>query len=288
MIDKLVAGKFWLLILLVLATLMIITGAASAEWVLTNNLNSWDNGANRWENGNVALWLNSNPQAFYHEIVSSNQDEFNGTTVPDACGTGNSTVYAGTAEIGLYHTDNSNGAAGFQSTDNYQLVSCDLDQSGGSNDSETPNTVLYTCTTDNNDGVIGRCEIANKDTVNNCNTGNCQDEITTMISINLDSDCDGNLDNGFDTDVCLYWTAEKPPFVAPFWTGNFQARITDAGGDKSVNFDVLGPTAVNLQNAAASGGGPWIVVTFLSTLFLFTALLLYRLKQSRSYIKRNS
>ena len=282
MIKKIITGKGGLVFLATLFTLIIGSGVASAQWALTNGLNSWDNGKLRWEGGNIALWLNTDPQAFYHEIVSSNQDEFDNNDVVNACGPSTSTDYAGTATIGLYHTDTAadSNAPGFQSTSGYQLVSCDLDVSGNDPDSETPNTVLATCTADNNDGIIDRCEIANQDTVVSCSTGNCQDEIATTVSINLDSNCDGVLDTGFDSDVCLYWTAVKPPNAAPFWQGNFQGRITDAGGDKTVSFTEYGPTAVTLQEMQAAAADSWQLPALLLLLVSFFTLLYFRRKHA--------
>ena len=282
MFKKIITGKAGLILLVTLFALMIATSAASAQWALTNGLNSWDNAMQRWESGNVALWYNTDPQAFYHEIVSSNKNEFNNTAVVDACGNATSTTYAGTASIGLYHTDTAadSNAPGFQSTSNYQLVSCDLDQSGSANDSETPNTVLATCTTDNTDGIMDRCEIANQDTVTSCSSGNCDNEIVTTVSINLDTNCDGTLDAGFDEDVCLYWTAVKPPFSAPFWQGNFQARISDGGGEKTVNFSIFGPTAVNLQAVQAMAVDTWQVPALLVLIAAFITILYFRRKYS--------
>lgn len=260
-----------MIVLAVLTSLILMTSLAYAEWGLTNVLKSWDTGASRWEPGNANMYLDGNPQPFYHEIVARNGDEFNNDLVSNACGSGTSTKWAGTAEIGLYHTDNApDGAPGFQSTASYQLVSCDLDSNSPGGDSETPNTVLANCTVDDNNGVMGPCEYASKDTVVACSTGNCKNEIVTQISINLDQNCDGQIDSIFEDDVCLYWTAEKPPFQAPFWNGNFQGRISDGGGDKTINFKILGPNAITMSNIAASDALQFPIT--IAVLFFFAVI----------------
>ena len=89
-----------------------------------------------------------------------------------------------------------------------------------------------------------------------CSTGNCQDEIVTTLEVNLDTDCDGVIDSNFPPFVCFYAEARVPTRAdgPPYWGGPLQARISAGGGDKTVNFNPSGPTAINLVKLAATSG----------------------------------
>lgn len=252
--------------------LLILNGITFAALKLTAPLHSWDDGQSRWENGNVTMYLDGQPQPFYEELGWDNVD------APNACGAGTSTDYAGMAEIGLYHIDsNPVGAPGFQSTSDWALVPCSVFDTKKYPDQSD---ILAECTADNNDGDVDRCEIVNQDQVSSCGTGNCQTEIVTHVAVNLDTDCDGNIDPGFTGDVCLYWTAEKPPLSGPYWGGNFQARINDGGGDKTLNFDIFGPNAISMQDFSVQGvsvpGAVLLAVFGLAVILSLGAMVLAR------------
>lgn len=72
--------------------------------------------------------------------------------------------------------------------------------------------------------------------------GNCETEIVTTLGISLDKDCDGDLDADIPLSnvglplMCFFARAEKPNLDT--WTGNIQTRITEGGGDKTVNFNL--------------------------------------------------
>lgn len=232
--------------------LLLVAGGAFAQWKVTNVPNAWDDAAAGWENGNMTMFLNGTPEPFYYDFT----DEFDTNTVANACPGPLSTRYAGTGSISLYHTDNNPaGAQGFQSTGNWSLVKCSVLEGPPETKAPVlPADTLYTCTNDNADGDIDRCEIVTQDVVSGASCGgNCQDEIITTLKVNFDTDCNGSLDTNFSSDVCLYWTAVKPAFpAASYWGGNIQARISAGGGDKTLNFTGLkGPTAVKLRRMAA-------------------------------------
>ena len=136
-------------------------------------------------------------------------------------------------------------------------------------------------------------EVNEKDVPTWCTTGNCLAEIVTTIRVNLDQDCDGVVDDLFPVIekgddptqwepemLCFYAEARTPtdtvhdvlpilpeppldpPVVLPAppmlaWSGPLQARISTVGGDKTVNFALEEPTAVDLASfdAAAQGNG---------------------------------
>lgn len=242
---------------LVAIGILLLATAAYADVKLTAALMSWDDGANKWENGNLTMWLNSDPQPFSEELGFDNDE------VPDACGPGTSTKWAGAIALGHDHLDD-NGAAGFQSTQDWYAVDCtSFSQLHNTQKYPTDAQKLIACTPDNGDNVIDGCEILSQDVVGPCTpAGRCQEEITTTLQGNLDANCDGTIDDPTiealvnNNSLCFYWEAVKPPLPGPgdpVWTGNIQSRITSGGGDKTINFGtVLGPNAVTLAGMSAT------------------------------------
>ena len=239
-------------ILLAVMGILLLTTAAFAAVKLTAPLSSYDDGSAKWENGNLTMWLNTDPQPFSEVLGFDTNDH------PDACGLGTSSPWAGVVEFGHYHTD-TNGAPGFQSTSNWYTVDCtSFSTSQSTQKYPTPAEKLIECVPDNGDDVIDGCELLSVDVVTACSTGNCTNEIVSTIQGNLDADCDGTIDDPtiaslVDNDaLCFYWEAEKPPYPGPVWGGNLQARINAGGGDKTLNFsNLLGPSAVSLLNISA-------------------------------------
>jgi hypothetical protein len=243
---------------LVVVGLLLVAGVAQADWKVTNPLRSWDDdfggGAGRWENGNMIMYLDGTAQPFYHEVSG----QFDTTLVTGACGPGLDTRYAGEKIIDLYHVDvglTLAQANGFLSTANWKLVSCTAVEAATKY--PAPGDTLADCTVDNGDAIYDRCEIVGQDTATTtyCD-GNCAYVIYSEIRINLDTDCDGALDPGFASDVCLYFEAEKPLMSPPYWSGNIQARLQQPGpgGDKTDNFSILGPNAVTFLGLQAVPG----------------------------------
>lgn len=244
-----------LLAVLPMILLLALAGAASAQWTVNNVPRSWDDDAARWENGNMIMWLNTDPQPFYYSYgLGQGQDEFNTTPVANACVGGGSTAFAGTAALALDHTDEDGIAPGFQSTANWALVRCSALEGDPDTKYPLPADIVYTCTNDNADGDIDTCEIVSQDVVETLGCGgNCFDEIVTTVQVNLDLNCDGVLDVGLDDDVCLYWDAVKPPNTAPYYTNPLQVHIRDDQGEKTLNFGAFrGPNAVGLASFTAS------------------------------------
>lgn len=244
-------------LLMAVALILVTIGAVNADLQSTNVLRAWDDVQARYENGNMVMFLNAEPETFYTKL------DFDTDLHADACGVGTSTQWAGDAFIGLYHTDNAPaGAPGFQSTLNWKIVDC---RAFDPNDTtKFPTTSIATCIA--GQPQDGPCVlIGPADVVTPCSTGNCQDEIVTNFHINTDLACDGTMDEPFaslwssnpqNNNLCLYWEAVKPPAnVTPRWNGNFQVRYgAGAGGDKTINFSdqFLGPNAVSVRALAAT------------------------------------
>ena len=241
-------------VILVFLGLFMLSSSVFATVKLTAALRSWDDGAGEWENGNLTMWLNSDPQPF-SEVLG-----FDNKSVSGACGTKTKTKWAGTVQFALDHTD-TNGAKGFQSTQNWYAVDCTtFSKLNTSPKYPAAAEKLITCVADNGDNNIDDCEIISQDVVTQCSTGNCTDQIVTTVQVNLDKNCNGDIDDPVIADLvnnnnlCFYWEAEKPPVPGPGdpqWTGNLQARIAgDSGGDKTINFKLRGPNIIKLQTIA--------------------------------------
>jgi hypothetical protein len=285
-----------LLVALMVIGLLLVVGVVEAEWTVTNVLRSWDDQQSRWENGNMEMWLDATNQPFHHHFFGPS--EFNTDLITDACNpswpdvVGTDTRYAGSALIGLYHVDTGGSLAsptGFQSTTNWKLVKCSaLEPGNPTPDKKYPEAadILADCPADNGDVYYERCEILGKDTLDQTTecgalgTGNCDYEITSTFRVNLDTDCDGALDTGYDDDICLYFEAIKPPFSPPFWQGNIQARLEAKSGDKTDNFTVRGPTAVTfLSLSAMPNAQAWpaiLGVVVLGAVVVGSVLMVYR------------
>jgi LPXTG-motif cell wall-anchored protein len=236
-------------VLMAVALILVTIGAVNAALVTTGVLRSWDDGTNKYENGNLTMKLDNQLQPFYAPMAFDNK------THADACGVGTSSVWAGDAEIGLYHTDNAPaGAPGFQKSQEWSVVKC---STFNTNKYPAAADILTNCTVGNpGDPTDGGCVlIGSSDVVTPCSTGNCGNEIVTKFHVNTDLDCDGTQDTQFATagQLCMYWGAVKPPATQPVWGGNIQARYgTGQGGDKTLNFNqLLGPNAVSMSSFGA-------------------------------------
>jgi hypothetical protein len=242
-----------LIILSALATI----SSAQATLKATNVAYAWDRASNRYQNGNVTIYWDGGWVPFLHQLDFDKNLYF-----PAACG-GGSTTYAGKMDFGLYHTDNAPaGASGFLETRRWQLVNCDLNGDGRFNNTDL--TVL--ANPDPLQPAYGSFSEAldptpYKDIVTNCTSGNCTNEIVTTLEVNLDKTCNGSKDSNYPTDVCFFAEARVPekgvaPYGnPPYWGGNLQARISVLnGGEKTVNFNPTGPTAITLIKLAAKSG----------------------------------
>ncbi len=234
----------WLILILVSALATI--SSAQADLKSTNAVYAWDRTANNYQNSNVIIYWDGGWVPFIHELAFDN-DLYTPTT--PTCN-GGSTEYGGRMEFGLYHTDNAPaGAKGFQATQNWRLVNCDRNGDGRFNNTDRALLPPSGFTTYENLAPIYQ------DVITPCTTGNCLNEIVTTLEVNLDKNCDGNIDAGVPTLVCFYAEASVPTTAdTPYWGQQLQARISEGGGDKTVNFNPTAPTAITLVKLAAKSG----------------------------------
>ena len=269
---------------LVMVGLLVIPVAVQADLKITAVVYAWDLVAASFQNGNIITTWDGTWVPFLHEL-NFDKDPF---VDPLSCGTGTSSTLAGNMYYGLYHVDNAPvGAPGFQETHTWSLISCDRDGDGDfdGNDLSLPLTgtgdlppapvyergeVFAECT-DTGD----TCRTLAQDEVVDCTTGNCQSEIVTTIQVNLDSDCDGEVDPGFPVDakgdpdmVCFYAEARTPTLTEQdgnVWSNPLQARIstglTESAGDKTVTF-AFDPTAVDLAAFEATPQSNGVLLTW--------------------------
>ncbi|MBI5649153.1 MAG: hypothetical protein HZC40_01695 [Chloroflexi bacterium] len=260
------------MILFVAVLLLATTSIADAQLASTSVVYSWDEDQNKYQNSLLNIYLNGDWVPILHEV---SEDQFNTTvyvsptlTLENGTVRNVNTRWAGTMDLGLYHMDTANdsNAPGFQSSRNWSLVWCDRvknkandptppDGDFTNDDLWAPNPKEYYASFKIED--LDRI-YTNKIDATQCG-GNCADEIVTRLFVNLDKDNNGVIDptyrvggaaNGAVRKVCFYAEALKPVVVqgGVLWGGNMQARVTDNGGDKTINFHThfANPTAVTL------------------------------------------
>jgi len=259
-------NRFIVLLFILIASFALV-GTVQAGMKVTAVLKGWDYGSNKYESGNVSVYLDNtgdNWQSFHHKL------NFDNALWPDACGVGTSTQWAGEVQLGMYHTDNAPaGGAGYVQTRNWTLAS-----------GEPTQNLIY-----NPDTSGSAISVAISETVSAAGCGgNCQDEIVTTLFVNTDTDCDG-VQNANAGDLYIYWEALLPDMSAlPHWGGNVQVRIGDTvgSGDKTVNVGFFGPTAVHMSSAQAGAAGApafglWLVAA--AVLLAGTGIMLRPKKQ---------
>lgn len=240
-------------VLMAVALILVTIGAVNADLKPTNVLRSFDDTTQKYENGNIQMFLDSTPQPFYTQL------DFDNGQHPNACGVGTSSKWAGDTFVGLYNLDTT-GGKGFQSTLNWKIVKCDAFTTGVKY--APPAAVLATCSESGSPALGVPCVLnGTKDTLANCSTGNCSKEIQTRFHVTIDTTCDDTVDEPFASagtdNLCLYWEAVKPLPTDKLWSGNIQVRYNadndTSGGDKTINFKTpLGPTAVSISSLAAT------------------------------------
>jgi len=166
-------------------------------------------------------------------------------------------------EYAIYHDNPEAGLGyGFKSSRNWELVWCDRDDDGDFDADDlgfSPPSHRRQLVDDPGDWDSGFVVLAqNVITSTECG-GKCESELITTLFVNLDTDCDGDIEDEGDIfqaytngGVCFYAEAQAPGRGLPMWKGNPQARITAGGGQKNVNFSVLpAATAITLGSFTA-------------------------------------
>jgi hypothetical protein len=257
----------FLSLVLVLIALMLSGGVVLAQLKVTAQpLNAWDWETDRYENGNVNLWTG------HWEPMYVQFDTFDNELVANACGAGTSTIYAGTAQLGLGNLD-TNGATGFTQTRDWRLTVCPPPDPTPPGFDPNPAVWCPTC--------ILQQLISDKVDVGACSGSTCAKELLNEFFVNIDTDCNGTPNEAIPaTGMCLYWEAWTPgPSDQGFtgwWAGNLQARVTVAGGDKTLNFNVAGPNAVTLRGLAATSSVPAFAIGLVVLVAIGAVGLVYR------------
>jgi hypothetical protein len=264
------------LLAVVLAVLLLVPNPAQAGLKTTHWVDAWDYTKGQYAHSLINVAFNGTWVPFIHQ---KDWDTILVTTTvgPPACQiTG--TQYAGTMYYTLGHTD-TNGAMGWRETNHWRLIDCDLNQDGSVYDKD--DKVIFPGNGTNNPPPYPGldlapcspgdpiCDLVSQDVVQACSQGTCAYEIQTTFFLNLDPDCDGTPDilpaDGDPSSVCFYAEALTPKLTATdiVWGGNLQTRITEAGGDKTVNFHVEDwPTAVELAAFDVEAQGDDIVLSW--------------------------
>jgi hypothetical protein len=248
-----------IVIVLALIGLISSAGVVRAELTATGVVWAWDIAQNKYQNSNVIInWYDGSWVPFWHAMTF---DAFPWLGDPNPCTPG-TTTWAGLMYYGVYHEDNAPaGAPGFRQTRNWSLVDCSRDGDQDFDNADLARTppdyrlILAECRYSLDPLHDPHCTLVTEDVVTPCTTGNCATEIITTFMINLDTDCDGNLDAGYDIwsgnalRVCFFAEAQVPtwPTGGPMWGGPLQGRISTVGGDKTVNFS---PQPLSVELAA--------------------------------------
>lgn len=210
--------------------------------------------------------------------------------------------WAGVMELGIPHQDVGNGAIAFVSSASWSLIDCDLD-----GDDDIDNDDLDVDTRVNPPlfltpwlGDPVNFQVLLVDDPRTCGNNTCAIEKVTTIFLDLDINDNGVLDQcpiGTDPNTVIGTACEIPAsggvcFFAelvpdvytpgdPVWTGNPQARITAGGGDKTVNFNLLGPTAITLENLVAQSPGGIHPAIWLAIFVLLAGIAFVLIRESR-------
>jgi len=239
-------------------------GIAFADLKAVHWVDGWDEKSKQFAHSLNDVTFDGHWVSFLHELDFDNDPyvQTNPAYPASACPLSPTltTKWAGVMEFGLYNVDNSpDGAPGWQESREWQLVACDRDGDGDFDNKDLKvqpmtNVVPYTGAT---------LTVITKDLTTGCTKGNCKYEIVTTIFINTDSECDGNQNTDIPAGgLCFYAEAETPVIAEGsllLWGGNIQTRINTGGGDKTVNFHVLGApgTAVTLASFTARPVAHW-------------------------------
>ena len=245
-------------LLVALCLMLAAAGIAYADLKAEKVFYGWDEKSVQYANSLNDVTFNGHWVSFLHELIFDNDVYVpaNPAYPSAACAAfpTRTTKWAGVMELGLYNVDNApDGAPGWRESREWQLVACDRNADGKFDNKDLPVQPM--------DYVLpytgGTLTVITKDLQVGCTVGNCKYEIVTTIFINTDSDCDGVQNTDIPAGgLCFYAQARTPVIEigSPMlWTGNLQARISAGGGDKTVNFHVLGApvTAVTLTSFSA-------------------------------------
>jgi hypothetical protein len=294
--QKLTSNRMVLLSLVVVMAFIVAGLVASqvfvqAEYGVGTNIYAWDVSFLGYQNSNVVIRWDGAWVPFLHNLNvivpsggSFSEDPYTPTL---SCDGNSSTKWAGLMEYGVAHTDNAPlGAPGFTTTRWWSYADCDRDGDGDWDvqdrrwtgyfgevppnahapifDANFPDPPTYT-----HELWLGFMDVLTINEAVSCTTGNCLDELVTTLEVNLDQDCDGNIDAQFlpptsSGVICFYAEAKTPIEEIPTWQQTLQARVGSAGGDRTVSFAPRGPTGVDMGPVRATAWGRSVLVEWVT------------------------
>ena len=269
---------------LLLACLLVAPIAVQAELKATSLAYSWDVTADAFEWGHATIEWDGSWIPLLQEIYFDQLDRPPEPDEPQICADPTKTTrYAGWIEYGLPHVDNEpEGARGFQESRNWTLIDCDLNGDGIWDRDDLlvgpfldfdvhPELKLADCTPGG-----ANCNILTdltsdpvyyQDKEDDCTVAteeHCLKELSTMLVISIDTDCDGVVDDPRFTDavaLCVYSEVLTPDYEAweDNWTFPLPVRIMDADGAKTLML-YPDPTAVELASFSVGLEGGSVMV----------------------------
>jgi hypothetical protein len=294
--QKLTSNRTLLLSLVVVMAFIVVGLVASqvfvqAEYGVGTNVYAWDVSFLGYQNSNVVIRWDGAWVPFLHNLNvivptggSFSEDPYTPTLTCDGT---SSTKWAGLMEYGVYHVDNSPlGAPGFTTTRRWSYADCDRDGDldwdvqdrrwTGYNGEVPPNahSPIFSDTfpmppTYTHEMWLGYIPVITINQPVSCTTGNCLLELVTTLEINLDEDCDGNIDPKFlpptsSGQICFYAEAKTPIEEVPTWQQTLQGRVGSAGGERTVSFAPVGPTGVDMGPVRATAWGGSVLVEWVT------------------------
>ncbi len=276
---------------LLVVGLLVAPIAVQAELKATQLAYTWDYTAPEWEWGHATVYFGSGEWIpLLHEVYFDKLERLPGELEPTVCGANLSdpppdplltTPWAGWIEYGLPLTDTLPvDARGFQGSDGWVLMNCDLNEDTYWDREDltvAPDKLpepLVSCTEGVDWANPTPCMIQYQDEKQECppaTAEHCTYDLSTMLIISLDTNCDGEIDEEaaplFDaldtTGLCVHFWAQAPDYEEgdEVWSFPLPVRITDADGAKTLMLYPL-PTAVDLASFSAEPQGEMVIVTW--------------------------
>jgi hypothetical protein len=222
---------------------------------------NWDGDVYPTGNDLVARYYSTTVETAPYPLDACPDD---GYPLPKEPGTYSSTQWASVFEYAIYYDNPEAGLGyGFKWSRNWELVECDRDGDGvweatgpGNDLIMSPPQSRTIIVDDPGDINLGFEVLAQNVATGTESVGNAELELITTLFVNLDTDCDGDINEPFlslineQGAVCFYAEAQTPCPPDPGWgTGNIQARVSRLGGEVTINFHQLeGLTPVELSS----------------------------------------
>ncbi len=282
---------------LTLMALFAISQAVHATVKAENVVYIWDNIDQKFVNSIASVTYDGQPMPILHEVSFDNvvysvvmtdtiDNGYGPMTGSGTCSQGNASKWAGRMTLGIPHKDNNPGGVinGFDRTDSWSLVKCDLDGDGDFDNKDRQQcgpgknglpTSDGTCVWPPTPYTEGNFNLVTVGVEVPCALGNCESRKRTTMFISLSDSCN-SVQNSLPAGGVCFFAEAIPPATPPSppWDGNAQVRILAGGGDKTVNVKFPGPTALTLINFSAESELSWPVVGVSFLVLLSSSLLI--------------